>query len=96
MEKVFKGSKCPHGGACDVDSIACRLCCYYCRNVGMFIWCKHSIEEKANEKEQSVASVTPKTATKKPASTKQKAKGKAKQTKTANKAKKRGRPRKAK
>ncbi len=95
MEKVFKGCRCPQGKA-DVDSAQCRSCGHYVRDLGTFIVCSCPAQEKANEKEQSIASVTPKKATKKPASTKQKAKGKAKQTKTANKAKKRGRPRKAK
>lgn len=91
MEKVFKGCRCPQGKA-DVDSAQCRSCGHYIRDLGTFIVCSCPAQEKANEKEQSVASVTTKKATKKPASTKQKAK----QTKTANKAKKCGRPRKAK
>lgn len=53
-------------------------------------------DERAKERPDMKLSANKKTATRKPASTKQRAKGKAKQTKTANKAKKRGRPRKAK
>lgn len=89
--KVFKGVKCPYGGAHDVDSVACRLCCYYCRNVGTFIWCSHPVDERAKEKAEKKPDTNRKTATRKPVTTKQRAKkGPKKETK------KRGRPRKAK
>lgn len=96
MKKVFKGCKCPYGGAHDVDSTACRMCCYYSRNVGTFIWCSHPVDERAKEKAENHITVTQKTATRKPVSTKKKAKGNSTQIKTGTKAKKRGRPRKAK
>lgn len=92
MEKVFKFCKCPHGGVHDVGSVQCKLCCYFCRDVGTFIWCSHPVNETAERKPDAEK----KTATRKPVTTKKRAKGNSAQIKTGTKAKKRGRPRKAK
>lgn len=59
MNKVFKGVKCPYGGQYDVDSMACRICCYYVRNVVTFIWCSHPDAEKPEEKKQALKKSKP-------------------------------------
>ncbi len=97
MDKMFKGDAvCPYTGN-PIDSPACRQCQWFFRTgTYTFIWCSHPEQEKAKEKAKSKLPANKKTATRKPVSPKQKAKGNSKQIKIGTTPKKRGRPKKAK
>lgn len=94
---MFKGDGvCPYTGNA-VDSPPCRQCQWFFRSgTYTFIWCSHPVQERADKRAQRKLPANKKTATRKPVSTKERAKGNAAQIKTDTVPKKRGRPKKAK